>query len=122
MRTITADYYTGFEGEPEITFVRRDQAGDERVFTLWYGYFYDIMQLVQPEPQGWTGLALPYHTVTGWNDEEDWQVPDVAEATAQLDHLDRSALSPAGARVLDELVAFMQEGMQAGESLCIQYF
>jgi hypothetical protein len=32
MRTIVKDHYTGYEGEHEFSFVRRDARGDELVF------------------------------------------------------------------------------------------
>lgn len=122
MREVLRDYYTGFEGEPEIGFVRRNGQGHELVFTLWYGYFYTVMELVVPGPTGWTALALPYHLVEGWYDDPDWLVPDVPAVIAQLDALDRAQLPEQERKILDELITFMREGLTAGDRLFIQYF
>lgn len=121
MRTIAKDYYTGFEGEPEYTFVRKDGRGSELAFRVWDGHFGRIMDTIQPGPQGWTGLALPYHLVEGWYDDPDWRVPDADEAAAQLDALDRAQLPTKEQQILDELVAFIREGISAGDRLYIQY-
>lgn len=122
MRSVIKDYFSGFEGEAEITFVRKDAQGDELAFTLWYGYFYEIMEPIEPGPTGWTGLALPYHTVTGWYDDNDWLVPNPAEVAQQLDAVERGMLKAPASQILDELVAFIREGIEAGDALHIQYF
>lgn len=120
METIVKDYSTGFEGYGEIRFARR--GGDELVFALWEGYFETIMNQVQPGPQGWTSLALHYHMLDAWEDDPDWEVPDVEVAAAQLDGLNRGMLKENEARILDELVTFLREGLTAGDRLFIQYF
>lgn len=120
MRKIVKDYYTGYEGEHEFSFVRRDARGDELVFTMWYGHFYEIMQAVAPGPEGWTALALQYHTVTPWWDDPNWLVPDVVAVADQLDGIDRAQLPAEEREVLDELVAFIREGVARGDALHIQ--
>lgn len=122
MRKVVHDYYSGFEGEPEITFVRKDTLGDELAFALWDGHFGRIIELIQPEPEGWSGLALHYHLDTGWNEDDDWRVPDPEVALSQLDGLVRADLPEQERKILDELVAFIREGIQAGDALHIQYF
>ena len=120
MRTIAKDYSVGFEGEPTFSFVRRDTHCAETVFTMWEGHFGRIMDQVQPGPEGWTGLALQYHTVTPWWDDPDWKVPDVVAVVEQLDGIDRAQLAAEEREVLDELVTFIREGVERGEALHIQ--
>lgn len=120
MRTIVKDHYTGYEGEHEVRFARRDARGDELVFTMWYGHFYEIMQAVAPGLEGWTALALQYHTVTPWLDDPDWAVPDVVAVVEQLDGVERGCLTAEGRAVLDDLVAFIQDGVERGDTLYIQ--
>lgn len=120
MRNVVKDHYTGYEGEHELSFVRKDARSDELVFTMWYGHFYEIMQAVASGPEGWTALALQYHTVTPWWDDPDWEVPDVVAVVEQLDGVDRVSLTAKGREVLDDLVAFIREGVERGEALHIQ--
>lgn len=120
MRTIVKDHYTGYEGEHELSFARRDARGAETVFTMWEGHFGRIMDQVQPGPEGWTALALQYHTVTPWWDDPDWMVPDVDAVVEQLDGVDRAQLPAEEREVLDGLVAFIREGVARGDTLHIQ--
>lgn len=121
MRQVVKDYYTGFEGYPEITFVRRRPDGD-LLFTLWDGYFDDIMMAIKPDSEGWTSLALVYHLDEGWYDDPDWLIPDPAAALAQLRGVDPSALRDESRKILEELLVFLEEGVAAGETLRIEYF
>ena len=120
MRQVLKDYYTGFEGHPEITFVRRRPDGD-LVFTLWDGYFNDIMMAIKPDSKGWTSLALVYHLDEGWYDDPDWLIPDPSSALAQLRGIDASKLSDEPRKILGELLAFLDEGLAAGDEIRIQY-
>lgn len=119
MRQTIYDFYTGFEGEGEITFVRK--ADDhELAFTMWDGYFDTIMMAIRPGPSGWTSLALAYHVEDPWDTVPAWPVPDSCEAADQLDGIDRSGLSEREREVLERLVAFIREGVRAGDQVFIQ--
>lgn len=80
-------YYKGFEGEPEMTFSLMENGIITQKFTIWMGYFNCIMALIQPEEEGWTGLAYFYHLYIGWYEEENWPIPNLAEAYGQLEKL-----------------------------------
>lgn len=119
MRQTVRDHYTGFEGHGEITFVRR-HGETELVFTMWDGYFDAILMAVQPGPTGWTSLALAYHVEEPWDLVPAWPLPDPRLAADQLDGIARTELSSPTREVLDELVAFIRAGVQAGDELLIE--
>lgn len=77
-------------------------------------------QAVAPRPEGDTALALQYHTVTPWCEDTDWEVPDGVAVVEQLDGVDRVSLAAEGREVLDDLVAFIREGVERGGALHIQ--
>lgn len=90
--TINEKYYNGFEGESEIIFSLIENDITIEKIGIWDGYFNAIMELVEPEENGWTGLAYYYHLYTGWYEEENWLIPNVLEAYKQLSNIDASEL------------------------------
>ena len=60
MELVNKKYYDGFEGEPEIQFIYK-KGNDTEILTIWEGYFDQIMRLMLPNEQGWTGLAYCYN-------------------------------------------------------------
>ena len=119
MRRIVRDHYSGFEGYGEIIFVRR-YGDSELAFTLWVGYFDTIMMAVPPGPTGWTSLALAWHVEEPWDLVPAWPVTDPQEVACQLDGVAREGLDQQARVVLDELIAFIREGAQAGDLLLIE--
>lgn len=77
-------YYDGFEGEPKITFCLVENNIIVEKVGIWDGYFNEIMKMIQPEKEGWTGLAYYYHLYIGWYEEDEWLIPDVLKAYEQL--------------------------------------
>lgn len=120
MRVIIRDYFKGREGNGEIAFVRRHGA-DELVFTMYDGYFDNIMDAVSPEENGWTSLALFYHTDTGWNESSDWKVSDMNSAIDQLKSVEPQYLSKLECTILRDLIDFMSETYKSGDNLFIEY-
>lgn len=81
---INDKYYDGFEGEPKITFCLVENNIIVEKVGIWDGYFNEIMKMIQPEKEGWTGLAYYYHLYIGWYEEDEWLIPDVLKAYEQL--------------------------------------
>lgn len=52
------------------------------------GYFNEIIKLIRPEKEGWTGLAYYYHLYTGWYEKDNWLIPDILKAYKQLVNID----------------------------------
>lgn len=89
---VNEKYYDGFEGEPEITFcLIKDDIIIEKV-GIWDGYFNEIMKLVRPEKEGWTGLAYFYQLYTGWYEDDNWSIPNISEAYKQLANINSNEL------------------------------
>lgn len=78
------DFYTGFEGEPELIVEGRAANGQLGPVRVWMGYFNELMDRVPPAPSGWTGLALHHHLYTGWNEEPEWIDPDPVDSVLML--------------------------------------
>ncbi len=87
MERVNNEYYKGFEGEPEIQFIcKKDD--DSEILIIWEGYFDQIMMLIEPEADGWKGLAYYYNMYTGWYEESPWMVKDLHIALKQFEALD----------------------------------
>lgn len=81
---VNTKFYDGFEGEPQITFcLLEDDVATEKI-EIWDGYFNEIMKMIQPEKEGWTGLAYYYHLYTGWYEEDEWFIPNILDVYEQL--------------------------------------
>jgi hypothetical protein len=84
--TDVLDFYSGFEGEPELAVSLEINGQVEQVVRIWIGYFDQLMHKVLPDAGAWTGLALPYHLNTGWYDSSPrpWRLPTDSLQTARI--------------------------------------
>lgn len=89
---VNEKYYNGFEGEPKITFCLVENNIVIEEIGIWDGYFNEIMNLIQPEDAGWTGLAYFYHLYTGWYEEDNWLIPNILEVYYQLSNINSNEL------------------------------
>lgn len=72
------DYYTAFEGEPEITFEIKLEKKTFQ-FKIWIGYFESILNninLINPKENKFFSLYCSYE---GWFLESPFQIKDVNE-------------------------------------------
>lgn len=99
MESVNKKYYNGFEGEPEIPFICR-KGNDTEILTIWEGYFDQIMRLMVPDEQGWTGLAYCYNTYTGWYEEGSWVIDDLQMALKQFGSIDNTKLCGESVEIL----------------------
>ena len=83
MDKFISKYYDGYEGEPNIQFIKESIDGERTVLSLWSGYFDDIMHQFEPAASGWVGLAYYYHLAIGW-EEEIWEIPDPCMALTEF--------------------------------------
>lgn len=79
MERVDNGYYKGFEGEPEIQFICRKD-NDSETFIIWEGHFNQIMRLIEPDNDGWKGLAYYCHMYSEWYEESPWKVSDLYTA------------------------------------------
>ena len=115
------DFYVGYEGEPELVFLSTTSDGAVTRLRMWIGHFDQIMQHVKPGPEGWTGLALPYHLETGWYEEDPWSLARPDEAAEQLSQVDAGELDAETADVLRGLVTLLQEATRMKSKVDVHY-
>lgn len=133
MRT---DYYTGFEGHPSIVIkiegkIESEHKGRSYRMELWNGYFTSLIELIKPSLDGnWEGLALYYHTDTGWYDEDNWPLDNVKLAMDQLSSIvlndgTNSLLGQESNLILDEIrttiVGLLKEALRLKMRVIIHY-
>jgi hypothetical protein len=121
MSNLGTDFYTGFEGEPEIRFTVADRGSEERSVRLWAGYFDALMNEVQPDPGAWTALALPYHLNEGWYDSSPWRIPDLDAAIRQWMTIDALSLGPEYVAAHAAVLQVLLGAKQASKEVLIAY-
>lgn len=114
------DFYSGFEGEPEIRFSWTRGDGSIAVVRLWIGHFDAIMNLVQPNGGVYTGLADPYHRHGGWY-EGEWPIPSLGDVIEQWGALDTGSLDPRTRVVHARILEFLEEAMLQQKQVWIAY-
>ena len=78
------DFYKGFEGEGETQFILQLKDKTKTIVKIWDGFVDDIMDKIEPEANGWTGLAYYYNLDEGWFDDSPWMIPSIEEALDQF--------------------------------------
>ncbi len=111
MEIVNTKFYDGFEGEPEIKFIYKKEI-DTEILTIWEGYFDQIMRLVLPEENGWSGLAYHYNMYTGWyEDDNPWRIENLAETLAQFESITKTELCDEAIEILSLLCNMIREAM-----------
>lgn len=104
------DFYTGFEGEPEIQ-ISYTKEDDEYKIIIWEGYFDDIMKRIPAGPEGWMGLAYYYNMYQGWYEEDNWEIDDINTALQQFNSISRSGMSEESAQVLEKICEILSDAI-----------
>lgn len=78
-------FYHGYEGEKAIQF-----STEGKKLVIWEGFFDDIMEQFEPDPEGWRGVPYYYHLAIGWYEECPWKVPDLKNCLQQFDEVNLS--------------------------------
>ena len=99
MELINKKYYDGFEGEPEIQFIYRKKNYSE-VLIMWEGYFDQIMRLMVPDENGWTGISYCYNMYLGWYEKNSWAIEDLQMTLKQFESIDRQKLCSEPKKIL----------------------
>jgi hypothetical protein len=124
MNTYEKNFYTGFEGEPELVFTQVVN-DHKKILRLWEGHFDTIIQHVSVSADGdWKGLAYYYHLCLGcWgDDQEDWQIPDIVEALIQLQEIKIQKEDMQTAIICNALIEFLEEAYVGSISVSITRF
>ncbi len=115
------DFYSGFEGYPEMIFESKKDGHVRQCVRLWYGYFYDLIHRVKAVDGEWRSLALVYHLSEGWFDSSPWRCTDIDAALEQWSTIDLSGLSPERLQVHEAIRRVMRDAIDSGGELWISY-
>ena len=119
MDKLISKYYDGYEGEPEIQFIKGSSKGDRIVLSIWDGFFDDIMSQFKPTISGWQGLAYYYHLVIGW-EEDIWEIPSLHSALAEFKSLDPNKLEfSRSAQVLSAICDLLKSAIEENQKVWI---
>ena len=122
MCEIDEKYYDGFEGSPEMIFTLLKRNGEKKEFGIWEGYFWGIIDRIEPTVNGWTGLAYYYHLDIGWFEESPWLVENLVESYEQLKEVDISSLEYNEQKeVIKKIINILKEAIDNEEELYISY-
>jgi uncharacterized protein (DUF2267 family) len=124
------DYYSGFEGEPEITIIQRSKKGHNvAILKLWIAYFNTIIELIDPNDKGhFEGVTLHYQLVTGWHDEP-WECDDIELFLKQLESIEENKLNESPPEsiervsldVLRKLKSILENAIHSKDKIVIEY-
>lgn len=121
MDKIINNYYKGFEGEPEIQFIRVKPNNENLVLKIWIGYFDRIMDTIKPTKHGWSGLSYYYHLDEGWYDENPWEVPNLSIVLDELKEIDRTSFDSITNDVLTDILSLLINAKQENNTVLISY-
>ena len=122
MENTKADFYSGYEGEPEVVFVLTGRSSGS--IHAWEGHVDAILGAVPPGPLGrLEGLLLPYHLLTGcWGDEQEMVVEEVVLFAAQLAAVNTSCFESETRRFHEALQELIQRAVSDSGELRISRF
>lgn len=115
------DFYSGFDGEPEIRFEAKSAGTVHRSVRMWVGYFDDLMDHVPCQGLDWTSVAHAYHNAEGWYDESPWRIPNTGEALKQWKSIDLSKLERIEKSVHAAVLALMCEAHELRDEIWIYW-
>ncbi|MBF9238394.1 hypothetical protein I2I05_13395 [Hymenobacter sp. BT683] len=119
MENTNANFYTGYEGEPEVVFALQDFPSGK--LHAWEGHVDAVLQAIPPGTGGsWDGLLLPYHLATGcWDNGEETVVEDLPLFASQLAAVDASCFEPETDQFFQALQVLVQRAMAERRTLLI---
>lgn len=121
METIMKDYYKGFEGYPEIQFIRGLKDGGKEILSMWDGYFDSIMNAIEPKENCWTGIAYYYHIEQPWFEESEWKIPNVETVLNQFKEINITILEDKVQAVLNDIIVLLSNAQEWNETVWISY-
>lgn len=116
------DFYTGYEGEPEIIFYFENSDGQQTQLKAWIGYFDSIMSAVQPAENGWKGLSYYYHTDTGWFEKTPWRIPDLEEVLKNIQNINITNLDKKTLSFYQNLCELFHQAKLINKEVWIEYY
>lgn len=114
------DYYSKFDGEPEIVIYSNKTKIKE--IHIWEGYFDNIVMQIKPSKDGWDGIAYYYNLHEGWYDSSPWKIPNLKLFYEQLNRIDRLFLKSIENEILNNILILFQEAIFLSCTVYINYF
>ncbi len=108
------DFYSGFEGEPEIRFRHLENGECVEEVRIWSGDFDAIMDRILPRADGWPVLARHYHCLDAW-DLEPWRVAPIDEIAEEWSKVDLTGLEPRVRRAHALILNLLTQASRSGE-------
>jgi len=121
MDTIISKHYHGYQGEPEIQFIRISNEGKKIILSIWIVFFDSIISLLKPKKTGWKGLAYYYHMHEGWYDESPWQITDIAATINELQEININDLDIQTQDAFNEIIKLLTNSLTKGDTAWINY-
>lgn len=118
----TIDYYTGFEGEPEIQFILIQGEKKLEKLSIWHGYFDEIVDKVEANQGRWKGLAYYYHLDKGWYEVSPWPMRNISYVLKQLKQVNEDKLSETATNILEEIMILLEKALKHNVDIEIHYF
>ncbi len=115
------DFYTGYEGEPEIIFYFENAEDKHVQLKVWIGHFDAIMLAITPNSNGWKGLSRYYQTDTGWFEESPWKIPDLDDALHNIQYADSAKLDHTALLVYHNLCELLHQAKIMNQNVWIEY-
>jgi len=121
MENIDNKYYESFEGEPEIRLISLLKNGELQIFSIWSGYFDEIMDKIEPDSNGWSGLAYYYHMQEGWYENSPWLISDIGNAIKQFNEIREDELGLIAKEVLNQIIDILEYAEKNSNEVQIAY-
>jgi len=121
MKTSKIDFYKGYEGEPEIVIDLVNQGDVIESISIWEGYFNLILDEVNPDADGWNGLAYYYQMHSGWYEHSPWKLEHIDEIIEQLTRIDNTKLGDIPGDVLLSLIILLTKALGSEDTIHISY-
>lgn len=117
----TLDFYTGFEGNPEIRILLKDK-NDSPFLELkaWIGYFDATLKKIRTSNGNWEGIALHYHMETGWYDGE-WECDNLSLLNRQLLSINKVDLDLKEQQFVEAFIDVVSCACKNNKRLLIRY-
>jgi hypothetical protein len=103
------DYFSGFEGEKEVSIWYTSSGRRHWRIHLWYGYLHEITEAIPPNTKGaWEGLTLIFHANEDFMEGDAVEIKDLPLVIRQLSTINDVSISEPTAKLKNELLRCLQ--------------
>lgn len=117
---MNTDLYAGYEGYPEFSVELRRRGSVERTLRAWNGFLERALAHLEPGPDGWVGLALHYHMLTGWLEQPEWADPDPGGSRKLLEAARESCQDDETRVFIDAYIDILRDAIEGGGQIVLR--